>query len=184
MNEAEFKSKLLELQLSVNAASRADMDVALRPLLEHLRSSFDASTKFAEQAIKSGFILNGGALVLLSGFAAFFKVNPTNVARELVIAVLAFVIGLTASCFTCFFAFRSAKAELNFADHRISVTMLTHLKADEPLMKPHSEAAENWRTQSTRATKWAVGFGICSLLAFLLGTLVGGWTLMAHVGGA
>jgi hypothetical protein len=184
MNEAEFKSKLLELQLLVNAASRADTDVALRPLLEHLRSSFDSSTKFAEQAIKGGFILNGGALVLLSGFAAFFKVNPANVVKELVIAVLAFVVGLTASCFVCFFALRSAKAEVNFADHRISVTMLTHLKANETLTKPQVEAAEKWRAQATRATKWAVCFGICSLIAFMFGALVGGWTLMAHVGGA
>jgi hypothetical protein len=189
MSDSGITPKLIELQLATRANSRADTEIVLVPLREHLRWSFEASTKFAEQAIRSGFILNGGALVLFSGFAAFFKINPANVVRELVLAALAFVFGLTLSCLTCFLAFRSSKSEANFATHRMAATTLTHLHDPKALLKDNAlinaqnDAAETWRRRAARETKLAVSVGICSLLAFIGGALIAGWTLMAHAGG-
>jgi hypothetical protein len=60
------------LQLKIAAAEKArkDVEVTISPQLEHLRKNYDASIKYADQAIRSGFFMNGGALVLFSGYAA------------------------------------------------------------------------------------------------------------------
>jgi hypothetical protein len=175
-----------ELLLAVHTLSRDDMEIALRPLFEHLRMSYEASTKFAEQGIKSGFILNGGALVLLSGFTAVFKVNPTSVVTGLVGAALAFMVGLTASCVTCFFAYRNAKAEMHVATHRIAATTLVHLAKDpenDPLIKNQRDSEHVWLLRARRGFRCAVSFGLASLVAFIAGALLGGYTITMHAGG-
>lgn len=45
--------------------------------------NYEASIKYAEQAIKSGFVLHGGALVLFSGYAAIFKLRPEGVVVQI-----------------------------------------------------------------------------------------------------
>jgi hypothetical protein len=69
----EEAHRLANLHMTAKAHHREDANLALKPHLEQLRTAYELSAKLAEQAIKSGFILNGGALVLLSGFAAFLN---------------------------------------------------------------------------------------------------------------
>jgi hypothetical protein len=170
--------------------ARENLEYALRPQVEHLRMNYDASTRFAEQAIKSGFLLNGGAIVVLSGFAALFKVNPKSAAVGLVCTALAFIFGLVAACITCFFAYRSARHSVEVANHRLTGTLLVHLNrkagsevVDERNVKAQYDGANSQASLAIRDTKWAVVFGIMGLVVFVLGALVGGLTLTMFSGG-
>ena len=169
--------------------ARENLEYAIRPQVEHLRMNYDASTKFAEQAIKSGFLLNGGAIVVLSGFAALFKVNPKSAAVGLVCTALAFIFGLVAACITCFFAYRSARHLVEVANHRLAGTLLSHLnrKASSDVVdeqkKAQYDGANSHAWLATRDTKCAVVSGITGLVLFVLGALIGGWTLMMFSGG-
>jgi hypothetical protein len=119
------------LMLAAKEGTRAELDFAIRPQIEHLRMNYEASTKFADQAIRSGFTLNGGGLVLLSGFAALFRVDPTLVGKEIALTVLSFIFGLVCACLTSFWAYRSARAGVDIANHRIAGTTLIHLRPDK-----------------------------------------------------
>src|SRR5665647_660995 len=93
------------LKMAANDSSRENLNIVVAPLHHDFLMAYGAATKFAEQGIKAGFILNGGALILFSGFATLFKVNPINLVVICVIIALAFIVGLVSSCVTCYFAY-------------------------------------------------------------------------------
>jgi hypothetical protein len=168
--------------------ARGNLEYAIRPQVEHLRMNYDASTRFAEQAIKSGFLLNGGAIVVLSGFAALFKVDTASATARLglVSTALAFIFGLVAACITCFFAYRSAKRSVDVANHRLAGTVLSHLNRKagtdalkEPTVKAQYDAASAQESQATRDTICALIVGVIGLVAFVFGALLGAWTLIS-----
>jgi len=183
----------LSLMLAAQQNARAELDFVIRPQIEHLRMSYDASTKFADQAIKSGFALNGGGLVLLSGFAALFKVDPTLAVKEIVVTVSLLISGLICASVTSFLAYRSARVGVDIANHRIAGSTLIHLNAgkqpdadpfSDPRVKSQYDAAARLQSDATRDAKLAVRVGLVGLAAFVFGALIGGWTLMARVGTA
>ena len=104
-----------ETFLGIEEVAQRNLDVAVRPLIEHLRMNYEASTKFTQEAIRSGFVLNGGALILLSGFATLFKVNPTLIVGDIVVTTAAFTVGLVATWLACFFAYRNARVQVDIA---------------------------------------------------------------------
>jgi hypothetical protein len=183
-------SETISFLLQAREDARAEMEFALRPQIEHLRMSYDASTKFADHAIRSGFVLNGGGLVLLSGFAALFKVDPTVVVKQIAVTMFAFIVGLVCASVTAFLAYRSVRAGVDIASHRIAGTTLIHLQGNkhvgdrmsEPKVKAQYDAAARLQSRAARDGKLAVIFGFAGLASFVCGVVVGGWTLMATRG--
>ena len=125
-------------------------------------------------------------VVLLSGFAALFKIDPARVVIEIVTVVLVFSTGLVLTCLSCFFAYRSARAGVHIASHQIAAT--THIiarnkdGANDAQIKRRRDAADKLKVTAKRDATWAVAAGLLSLLAFVVGAGLGGWTLMAQVG--
>jgi uncharacterized membrane protein YjgN (DUF898 family) len=190
MPDSGITPEVVSIQLAAKAHHREDTVLALKPLFEHLRTAYESSGRYAEHAIKSGFILNGGALVLLSGFAVLFKLNPADVVKGLVGAVGAFSLGLVLSCFTCFLAYRSARYEADVATHRIAATSLIYLTpptkdtntATEAEIQKQYAAAARMQSKATRNATLAIIFGASSLAAFISGAIIGGWTLTTKGG--
>jgi hypothetical protein len=146
----QLQKDTLQLQIEVAEKARKDVEVAISPQLEHMRMNYEASIKYAEQAIKSGFVLNGGALVLFSGYAAIFKVRPEGVVVQIGLIVLAFVIGLVSASVCAFFAYHGARFAVLVANHRIAATILgPYVKTDRgpaeehPLIKAQRDSAAN-----------------------------------------
>jgi cobalamin biosynthesis protein CobD/CbiB len=180
---------ILRLQIEVAEKARKDVEVAISPQLKHLRMNYEASIKYAEQAIKSGFVLNGGALVLFSGYAAIFKLRPEGVVVQIAMIVLAFAIGLVLASMCAFYAYHGARFAMHIANHRIAATILgPYAKKDaesaeeHPDIKKQRDAVAYYGDKEKRSLRKAVIAGALSLLMFVIGAFGAGWTLMSHAG--
>jgi hypothetical protein len=123
--------------------------------------------------------------VVLSGYGALFKIDPSRAGLQIAMTVLVFAVGLVASWVCSFYAYRAAKLAMQVANFRISGTILRILgeeKEESAKTKGQYDAAAKLLKQELGATKVAIGTGIFSLAAFVAGALIGGWMLMTHAG--
>ncbi|MET0105680.1 MAG: hypothetical protein ABW072_11125 [Sedimenticola sp.] len=72
---------------------------------EDIRSSTEGAVEFAQQGIRSGLMLNGGALVAVPAIIALFAVDVSQVASGIILSGVLFVIGLLLSWAANLFGF-------------------------------------------------------------------------------
>jgi hypothetical protein len=158
---------------------RAERDRLLEPFFERARINYEAAVKFAEQTIKAGLLLNGGALVAIPTAAAFFQVDDPAHRRNLITAGVCFAAGLLLSwsaAMLAYLAARTAEASsynaLSYNHFRIGVAFGL-FKSTRPQEAKAATAQKKFRSQEGTA-KWLgrAGAAACatSLIAFLAGT--------------
>jgi hypothetical protein len=86
------------------------------------------------------------------------------------------------SAHSSFYAYQSAKAAMNMANHRIAGTITVHLNKEgmnSPTAKVQYDAAQKYRVKEARYSRFAIIAGVVSLAAFVAGTLISGLSLMS-----
>jgi len=71
-----------------------EWETGVTSLDEEGRSLNSGAIKFAISGLRSLFLLNGGGVVVLPAYVVLFKVSVDKISQDLVVAALAFVVGL------------------------------------------------------------------------------------------
>ena len=154
--------------------------VDVQPVHEHRLMSREHAYGYAKVAIQTTFFLNGGALIAFPAFAQLVGTSLyTN--RSLALAsILAFVIGLVLIAVTTLLAYLSMAADANAVSRKeefvkAGLNQSQVPDAEKPKYNGIREAAETARKRhyglAMRFERWAVGLGIASIAAFLVGAL-------------
>ena len=150
------------------------------PLHEAAERSRDMTFGFAQMAIRSMFLLNGGALVAVPAFAelvgAAFQENLT----AFLLSGLGFVTGLILIAITTVLAYTSMDADAEAIRQDQEVVKINLNRSENPKsytdkVKKQQSAAEAARQKfgrrSTKLRAWALWLGVGSMGAFIFGTV-------------
>ncbi len=167
-----------------------EIDVLREPWLEMGKLTHGSCVNFAQNAIKSGMFLNGGAIVALPAIANIFisdfsKIaNPNDIKCNLLITVIAYLIGLLTSWLAGVIAYFAActenrlyitemwKVHIEQYKNYSAVTSEDHEKFMLPALKCIEKDTKNY----TLLRNFGIVLCILSLLAFIIGSVLSGWT--------
>lgn len=161
---------------------RTDVD----PLYQAGEHSREMAFQFAQSAVKSMFLLNGGALIAFPAFAQLVgTVFSENIALFLLSAG-SFVGGLTLIAIATVLAYKAMDADAEAIRQRQEVVKIDLNRSYDPkwytgdVKKRRSEAEkaeERSARQFQRISGWALGLGVGSLVAFVSGAIFGALVL-------
>ena len=159
------------------------------PTLELMKLTHESCFNFAHGIIKSGMILNGGAIVALPAIASMFNSdisktsNVISIKAFLVIAVVAYLVGLftawSAGIIAYFAACRHNRHAVNTIgkiqnDHFLLYNFVTQKNYDEAMNPVLSTLTKDQKNYSILRL---VGIVLCliSLFSFITGSAFSGW---------
>ncbi len=149
------------------------------PVHESGERSREMAATYAQMTIKTMFLLNGGALIVFPAFAELIDTPLSDQILMFVGSIGSFVLGLALIAITSLLAYMSLDADA--AGFRCDETIIKINLNQGENPKGHDEEQENNRTTAktdgeklkklaVRLTRWAIGLGLGSLGAFLVGT--------------
>lgn len=165
-----------------------EIDVLMKPHLELTKLTHGSCISFAQNIIRTGMLLNGGAIVALPAIAKIYISdfatlnNSDDIKCKLLIAVIAYLIGLLTSWFAGLIAYFAVCTE-----NRLYFTEMYKVHAEQ--YKSYSAITdadhENFmipalkRIQTdTKKYSWLRCFGIflcfLSLVGFIIGSALSG----------
>lgn len=173
-------------QAPIRREHREERESELRSLIEDTREFNRSASEFAQSAIKTSFLLNGGGIVAIPAIIALFKIETANLSTRLAITFGFFVLGLIASWWTSFFAyFSSVNAALSSS--LMATKVARNLDArffpeSSREMTAQAQAAADLSKRSrikSETFRWiAVGFCATSLVTFIIAVLLGSVTII------
>lgn len=178
-------------QLAVRGAFREEMEFATGPLLVTSRMNYESAMKFAETAIKGGFLLNGGGLVAVPAFVALVRVKESVSLAPLTWALVIFALGVLFAWLTSIFGYFSARrgeasAMAEYEGTRLNYTLVWNQSPQTPPtqaeISSEAEKAKRYWGLAQTLTKVAVGCGIASVLGFLIGACISAHFLLTQAG--
>lgn len=135
------------------------------------RMNFESAVKFAEIAIKAAFTLNGGAMIALPAFAALFKVNVAAAQGYMWASAIMLSFGLLVAWGVTLCAYLgSSVAEAG--SNKMAQAMM-NVDRNENLA-----AAEVFENLRAKLRHGALALAITSILFFIGGALVAGYSLI------
>ena len=150
----------------------------VEPLHEGAERSREMAFGFAQTAIRSMFILNGGALVAVPAFAELvgtaFQENPT----AFLPSGLGFVTGLILIAITTVLAYTSMDADAESIRQGQEVVKINLNRAENPKSYTKQEegrqseakvARQKFNRRSVKLRTWALWLGVGSMGAFVFG---------------
>lgn len=150
--------------------------------VENAHINFVSAMRFADQLVRGGLALNGGALIALPPFAALFKVNPQVAFISLGCAAVAFVIGLFAAGLVSGFGYLGATAMMNSSLSRIDFDRYSKTSGDLHLMKEAQAVVDAEFKSSKKFELWAKIAGVVTLVSFAIGSVCSAWAITNHAG--
>jgi hypothetical protein len=157
----------------------------LSPLEQNALEASKAAITFAQNTLRSLFLLNGGALIALPTFSSMLRFSPAQT-YYLLLPIGSFVVGLvmcTVASFLAYFALGQSAARLyarmevfkvNLNEGRVAEDIKTTLRESK---KFHVSAEQKAHRSLNRYEVTAVLFGVASLLSFIFGATTGGYAL-------
>ena len=165
-----------------------EIDVLMKPHLELTKLTYGSCVGFAQNIIRTGMLLNGGAIVALPAIAKIFITdfstlsNSDDIKCKLLIAVIAYLIGLLTSWFAGLIAYFAVCTE-----NRLHFTEMYKVHAEQYKMYSAITDAdhENFMIPAlkciqtdTKKYSWLrySGMFLCflSLIAFMIGSALSG----------
>lgn len=156
------------------------------PLRARERDFLTCTVGYGQMALRSALLLNGGGLLAIPAFAEIIGDIWAKGVCPVALSLGAFVLGLTVAAISIalsFFVFLAAQENVG---HEIArqATWITNkytaVQQGTPL--PSLPSASSEETASLRRTQIlqgiAIGLGLLSLFAFVVGTLVGLWIIL------
>lgn len=189
-DQTEFKLKQIELQIAgahrLHEEQMAYLEswrTDITPRHELLRDSNQGITAFSQAALRSTFLLNGGALIALPALGEFFHLENT---ANLTISIAWFVTGLVLTTLATFCGYVSMRHEADRLDNAIEVVKITVNERHHPTK--HTKDYEKLRNDAKtsegiaqgRAHKWSlsgIGLFLLSVVVFVIGAVTGFLTL-------
>jgi hypothetical protein len=146
--------------------------------------------EFASSALKILTYLNGGGLLAIPAVVALFRTDPNNVKFQLLGTAAAFVSGLifiTISQACAFFVMaRRSESEISFREEQAQLLKLVHYPGTADELATSSRDAQSQRENALnklkRSDAWRIAsliFVWISLILFVVGCALGGWSVMA-----
>lgn len=154
--------------------------VDVQPVHEHRLMSREHAYGYAKVAIQMTFFLNGGALI---AFPAFAQLVGTSLSKHMDFAlasIAAFVVGLFLIAITALLAHLSMAADAGAILEKEEYVKagLNQSLAPDVQKSGYDKIRENAEVvrgqlfgRAIRFNGWAIGLGITSILAFLVGAL-------------
>lgn len=150
------------------------------PLHEAAERSRDMAFGFAQTAIRSMFLLNGGALVAVPAFAELVGTAFQENMTALLLSGSGFVAGLILIAITTLLAYTSMDADAEAIRQDQEVVKINLNRAQNPksytnkLKKQQSEAEAarlKFGRRSAKLRTWALCLGVGSMGAFIFGAV-------------
>ena len=159
------------------------------PLAEHALAAEKYAVDFSLMTVKTGALLNGGALVALPAFGAFFKVSVVATGHEFYVSGLSFVIGLLASWLSMAAAYWTnafhAGAIFAARDTQVNTLAIIHDQAFGSDPKLTKDERPKFKKQEKFRARIKICFHILATLfclvsfgAFIYGAVIGGEALL------
>jgi hypothetical protein len=179
---------LYKRQLEHREGLRRDIELHVEPLIHQATDADKAAIELGQSILKTGTLLNGGALVAIPAVIALFGIDAKAVTPNLLIAAGLFVIGLLLSWLSGIGGFftlsrrsdrdyqhaEATKATLYrdcYPDKTKRAKQTDQIEQQSRLVKRHHRAFVIYRI-------FTILFSFLSLAAFVAGTVFGGLTIL------
>ena len=150
----------------------------ITPIVEQGNFSRKATNDFSTQALRSLFLLNGGALVAFPAFAKLVNISIAAVTSIFIGAMLAFTIGLSLTVLAIYLAYLGMDDDFRALRHNAEIMKFRLNRNEAP--DHHNQIAETGKRDAENAAlrhgrrgakrvKYANAIGISALFAFLIG---------------
>ncbi|HVA13482.1 MAG TPA: hypothetical protein VNF99_09550 [Stellaceae bacterium] len=161
-------------------------DSSTRPMHEHAVEMARAAIGFAQGALRTAFLLNGGALIALPTFSAIFRAGTKSIAALLGASIGCFVAGLVACVLAHLFTFFTTSAAAQNRDAKVELQKininLQHKRVTPEAAEAAHKAQEAIRAKQDHNTKrWEKAAFISlfgSIVLFSIGAVLGAIKLM------
>jgi hypothetical protein len=194
LSDAE-RAEALRLRAEIREDFRREIERHVEPQRTAARDPDKSAIAFAQSAIKTATLLNGGALVAIPAGVALFGIDATAVMRALFLAAGLFVGGLVAALLASMFGFLALAQRVAMEDAvadgtQESLNNFYYPRDDDEAERQKKIATQTKEVEQIRRsvrhhrsmflTCSGIGvFFLCiSLVAFVCGSGKGGWTVL------
>ena len=153
----------------------------IAPLDKSASLSRQFAVQFAQTALRTVFLLNGGAFVAVPAFAKLVDVSIKEQLPLFIVSMAAFAFGLVLSAVVAIFAFKSTEHDAAATFSHLEVVKTRLNKGQNPNSFGEEQAnklaaavseEDASRKSRDRMQKWALAFGIAGLVCFVIGASV------------
>lgn len=177
VQKIELEKVRLRMEEQQNFHERWKLDVVSKEKLN--ATAAKEALAFAQSALRSCFLLNGGALIAFPAIAKFLQIDPELDNKIIVLPIILFIAGLTASSISNFFTYLALakNAERNWSDREINALRLN--AEHNPKTKPdnYDEVIENLQTTRENENNSSGRFALVALILFVI-------SILSFIGGA
>lgn len=166
------------------------LEADAKPLFETKERSREFAFQFSRDAIRTGFLLNGGALVALPTFGSLLG-DIKATAGLFVGSVGTFVLGLVLISITSMLAYLALGKDVEVVEHRLRACRIRanndfkpegdQEKVKKEIAGLEAQADEGY-ADGKKLGDVALYCGIGSLISFVVGAIMAGFVLMAASG--
>jgi len=180
----------LKIRTEYREELRRDIEKYVEPHIAAAHDTDKGAIELGQSILKTGTLLNGGALVAIPATVTLFGVDAKSIITQLLVAGGLFALGLLLSWlagFGGFFALAN-RADRDFAMGEVTRQKLHHgyyPSNDENVKAQQKADVEKQSTQvesCDRAfVRWraaAIILSFLSLVAFVVGNVIGGWAVL------
>lgn len=149
----------------------------VEPIRAAGEKSRDMAFGFAQMALRSAFLLNGGALVVMPAFSEILSHGILQNLWFMLASMASFAIGLVLATTATLFAFHAMDNDSRSLQHRAAEAQTyyrrlfeeadpTRIEASEPTQQgTHDQAFQRWRLR-------AIATGVLAIILFIVGTFL------------
>ena len=180
----------LKIRTEYREELRRDIEKYVEPHIAAAHDTDKGAIELGQSILKTGTLLNGGALVAIPATVTLFGVDAKSIITQLLVAGGLFALGLLLSWlsgFGGFFALAN-RADRDYATGEVTRQKLHHgyyPSNDETLEAQQKAEVEKQTTQVERCHRafvaWraaAIFFSFLSLVTFVAGNVIGGWAVL------